>query len=63
MMTLRFGFRSGKCNHDWQGESVESVIGGSSDISEGVCKQSIKQEDLYRNGLLPHRYFVILNHC
>ena len=72
MMSSKFGFRSGKCNNDWH--QLSSLItgwicqkfhemAGSSDLSEGVCKQGIKQENLHRNSFLPYKYFAIFNHC
>ena len=74
MISLKFGFRSGKYNHDWRHQLSSLTtgwihwklhdIGGPSHVQT----QDMKQEDLHivcfaRDSLLPDRYFVIFNHC
>ena len=73
MMSSKFGFSYGKCNHDWH--HLLSLItewipwkfhdtGGLSDLSEGVWKHKVWVKKIYTEIVcIPTDYFVILNHC
>ena len=71
MMSSKFGFRSGKCNHDWhQLSSLITVwicwkfhdIDGPSDLNEGVCKHKVWSKKICTEIVcFPTDYFIILN--
>ena len=61
ILSLKFGFRSGKSDHT---DTNYHVTGGPSDLSEGVYKHKLlSKKDLHRKSLPPHRYFAIFNWC